>query len=260
MPYKVSHCTQLMEQLAPLSYALEWDNSGLNIGNYSQSVTTVLVTLTITEAVVDRAIRESAELIIAHHPLIFRPIKKIRTDFSNGRIIEKVLSHKIAVYCSHTNLDRAPQGLNAWLAEEVGLRDHAVLDVDPNNNEVGLGRIGDITPQHLKDLVASLEQLWHTKLRYVGEPTHHCRKVAVCGGAGSDLIHLAAMKKADVLITGDVKYHDALEAQEQGLNVIDAGHFATERIMTTKVSEYFRTKLPELKVIESTDGDDPFCY
>ena len=127
MPCRVEHCIQVMEELAPASYGLDWDNIGLHLGHPKNEVHRILVTLTITDAVVYKAVNEQVDLIISHHPLIFKPLKNIRTDLPGGWIIKMLLNNDIAVFCSHTNLDRAPQGLNYWLAEDLQLKDHKVL-------------------------------------------------------------------------------------------------------------------------------------
>jgi len=260
MPCRVEHCIQIMEALAPASYRLDWDNIGLHLGHPKSEVHRILVTLTITDAVVYKAVNERVNLIISHHPLIFKPLKTIRTDLPGGRVIKMLLNNDIAVFCSHTNLDRAPQGLNYWLAEDLQLKNHKVLAADITNPDVGLGRIGEISPIALQDLVSRLNSRWHTKVRYVGAPDHKCEKVAVCGGSGGDLIYQAWYNHADVLITGDISYHDALDASALGIAVIDAGHFTTEKIMVEKVAAYLESKLPNVQIIQGIDGDNPFMY
>lgn len=260
MMYQVEDLVKAMEKLAPKSLAESWDNSGLNLGALDSQVYKVLVTLTITSELVERAVDEKVNLIIAHHPLIFSGLKSIRTDQYHGQLIAKLLSNNIAVYVSHTNLDRAPRGLNYWLANLLDLQDQSVLDPDPSDRTVGLGRIGKINPTKLEKIGSQLEELLETKVRMVGDPSQFCQRIAVCGGSGGSMIALAAAKKADLLITGDVKYHDALDAQEKGLSVIDAGHFNTEKIMIPKISKYLEAEFPEIEILKGFEGDNPFWY
>ncbi|MDI9420244.1 MAG: Nif3-like dinuclear metal center hexameric protein [Firmicutes bacterium] len=259
MSVSADTCIRLMEAIAPPEYALAWDNSGLQVGSRTAAVDKIMVALTVTENAADRAIADGIDLIIAHHPLIFRPLPSIDTDLPIGRIIKKLLQNEIVVYACHTNLDRAQFGLNYWLAESLQLRSHKILEPEPNQ-ELGLGRIGYHDPVPLRDLAARLKEKWQTQVRYVGEPHKQCRKIAVCGGSGSDLIHTAWSQQADVLITGDLDYHTALDAEALGLAVIDAGHFATEKIMIGRVASYLRTKLPTVTVVELWEGEDPFRY
>ena len=161
------------------------------------------------------------------------------------------------VYASHTNLDRAPFGLNYWLAESLGLKEQQVLEAGSEDG-IGLGRIGYLEPVTLADLAAKLNQLWQTQVRYTGDPLKKCTKVAVCGGSGGDLMQLAFEQQSDVLITGDVKYHTALDAKAMGFAVIDGGHYATEKIMIPNTAQYLRTKLADVEVVEESAGDNPF--
>lgn len=248
-----------MEKLAPLGLALEWDNSGLQIGSYLQPVEKIMVTLTVTESIVDRAVAEQVDLIVAHHPLIFQPLMSIRTDLAPGRSLQKLLANNIAVYSSHTNLDRAQFGLNYWLAESLNLHDHKILEAS-EDGDVGLGRIGYIKPVKLQEFVEQLNTLWQIRVRYVGDPQQECKIVAICGGSGSSLITTAWQENADVFVTGDIKYHDALDAQALGIALVDAGHFATEKIMISRVARYLKSKLSSVAVVEAWDGDNPFMY
>ncbi|NLM26404.1 MAG: Nif3-like dinuclear metal center hexameric protein [Firmicutes bacterium] len=258
MSYKVSQCTQIMEQLAPKNYAFDWDNVGLQLGSYDQAVSKILVTLTITDQIAKQAIAEDVDLIVAHHPLIFQPLKHLRSDLPLTRLCGELLRHNIAVYVSHTNLDQAPQGLNYWLAEDLELRDQQVLVPFNQDPDVGLGRIGYRNPMSLKELAKYLQKLWNIEVRFVGDPKKTCEKIAVCGGSGSNLIHNAWFKNADVLVTGDVKYHDALDAAQLGIGLIDAGHFGTEQIMIRRISSYLSEHLPNCQVLKSSIANDPF--
>lgn len=118
---------QVFEQFAPKVFAVEGDKIGLQIGQLNQRVKNVLIALDVTEAVVDEAIRKEAQLIIAHHPLIYRPLQKIATDTPGGKIISKLIKHDIAVYAAHTNLDIAAGGVNDLLAAALGLKNTEVL-------------------------------------------------------------------------------------------------------------------------------------
>lgn len=260
MSYIVKDVIDTMRKLAPESYAEHWDNSGFNLGSLSQTVNKIMVTLTITSELADKAVSEQVDLIISHHPLIFKGITAIRTDQYQGALIAKLLNNNISVYCSHTNLDRSPRGLNHWLANMLDLKDQIVLDPDFSDASIGLGRVGTIPAVKLGVLVEEIEKMFRTKVRTVGNKDQICSKVAICGGSGGSFISLAKTHNADVLITGDIKYHEALDAQELGLALIDAGHFATEKVMIDKVSEYLFAEFPEIKILKGSEGDNPFWY
>lgn len=252
----VQDCCDAMERLAALDLALEWDNVGLQIGCPNQEVHTILVTLTVTEAVVDKAVSSGVDLIISHHPLIFQPIRSIRTDRPQGRIIEKLLNSNIALYVSHTNLDQAPQGLNHWLAQKLGLEDVTVL-VPAEMTGAGLGRVGCISPLSLQSMAERVHTVFDCPVRIVGDPNEMVERIAVCGGSCGKLVKEAHAHGVDVLITGDVSYHDAIDALELGLHIIDAGHFGTEQIMVHEVSRYLQEQLNGVTIINEL-GIDPF--
>ncbi|NMB02371.1 MAG: Nif3-like dinuclear metal center hexameric protein [Firmicutes bacterium] len=259
MAYTVQDFCNVMEELAPKKLAFEWDNVGLQVGAPKKQVKVVLVTLTLTHDVLELAIKRGVDLIICHHPVIFKPLSAIRTDLPQGRLIASLLQYDISVYVSHTNLDLAAPGLNDWLARDVGIENGKVL-VPSTDPDVGLGRYGKIHSTTLGELAQQLESLWNSPCRIVGDPSQHVSKVAVVGGSGGDFINQAKRVGADVLITGDVSYHDAIDAEALGLAVLDAGHFSTEKVMVQEVTQYLRTKFgAEIEVI-SESSSNPFHF
>ncbi|MDI9440678.1 MAG: Nif3-like dinuclear metal center hexameric protein [Firmicutes bacterium] len=256
--YLIQDVCCAMETLAPLECAYDWDNVGLLVGRSDKPVSSVLVTLSVTNEVVDAALGQGSNLIVAHHPVIFRPLTSLRTDEPSGALLARLIRHDLAVYACHTNLDRASDGLNKWLAQEVGLKDVEVLLPDLTEG-AGLGRIGDISATTLGGLAQRLSELWHRPIRMIGDPARPVKRAAVVGGSGGDYAAQAKGAGADVLITGDVDYHAALDAEALGLGVLDAGHFATEQIMVRETARYLRSCLPGIRVIEER-GVDPFQF
>lgn len=258
MNYQVKDLCGLMEKLAPLELALEWDNVGLQIGNPKHRVDKVLVTLTVTPEVVEKAQKQEVDLIIAHHPLIFQPLTNIRSDQPLGQLIWQLIHSDINLYVSHTNLDRAPAGLNEWLGEKLLLHDMENLRTNPFD-EIGLGRLGTLSPRTLKQLAREVEIGLNHPIKIVGDPNQTVEKVAVVGGSGGSFFREAKAAGAQVLITGDVSYHQALDALSIGLCVLDGGHHGTEKIMVSKVAAYLREKCPGLVVIEEASAN-PFEF
>ena len=236
-----------LEAWAPKKLAEEWDNPGLLVGSPQQEVQKIITCLDCSEAVADAAIEQGAQLIVAHHPLIFRGIKKVRTDLAMGSLLQKLLKNDIAVIAVHTNLDSAPGGVNDVLAESIGL-----VDVEGFGEEhevsgvVGtLGRMGHL-PESLSahDFAMRVRDALPTEhVRLVEAGIKKVRKVALCSGAGAEFIHLAALQGADAYLTGDVKYHEAQQAVELGIHLVDAGHFGTEfpiaKVLCERLSESF---------------------
>lgn len=359
----------LLNGLYPAALAEEWDNVGLQVGDPAAEIERILVSLDAEEQTIIEAERQSAQLVISHHPLLFRPLKRLTPQDESGRALLRAVRSEIAVFSVHTNLDRAADGLNDWLAARIGIEaaqpmekapsaelyklvvyvpcgheaevmdalfsagaghigdydrtsfrcrgtgtfrgseatkpflgepgqleeaeeyrletvvpaarlarvvermlkahpyEEVAYDLIPLANlagAIGLGRIGRIAGQPTLEQFAALvkERLQASFLRLTGNLQRKIEKVAVCGGSGASLIGEALRQGADCLVTGDIKYHEAQWARAEGLALIDAGHFATERIMITELSSRLRGALDERKlpiaVIEMAAEQDPF--
>lgn len=259
MIYVVQDFSTAIEALAPLELAMEWDNVGLQIGAPQSQVKTILVTLTVTMDTVQIARAQGVDLIVAHHPVIFKPLRQIRTDHPEGTLLNALLRHDISVYVAHTNLDQAAYGLNYWLAREVGLENSRVLIPVHGSTDAGLGRIGDIAPIALGDFAEQLEGLWGDRVRVVGDGKQTIARVALVGGSGGDFVQQAKDAGADVLVTGDVSYHDAMDARSVGLAVLDAGHFATERVMVSEVAQYLEDRFENVHILQDR-STNPFSF
>ena len=234
MAITVGQAVDMLKDFAPEDYGYkkEYDNIGLVLGDESAPVSLVLCCLDATEAVLDEAIRTGAQLIIAHHPVIFRPIKQINGSTVLGRKLLKAASHGIAIYAAHTNLDFVSGGINDYIAELLGLHNVTVIDpyIDAEN---GYGRVGDLGgSMYVSVLKGQVETvLKDPYVRTVGEPYALVKRVAVLnGGGGGDtgLIDAAIEAGADCLITGDVKHHVAVYAYENELVLIEPQHFTME--------------------------------
>ena len=254
-----------LERIAPKRLAEDWDNPGLLVGALNQDVQKILVCLDVSDSVVKRAIEEDADMIVAHHPLIFKGLKKIRTDLPLGARLQLLLKHDIAVAAAHTNLDIAVGGVNDVLAEAIGLGKLSTFIITSQQEDgtvESLGRIGSLpAPMTVEDFARQVRQALPTEhVRLVHAGPRPVRKVALCSGSGAEFIQKAAFMGADVYVTGDVKYHEAQSAVELGMHVIDAGHFATE----FPVVEVLRQRLTEelsaygLAVIADTESADFF--
>ncbi|ORJ55033.1 Nif3-like dinuclear metal center hexameric protein [Geothermobacter hydrogeniphilus] len=324
--------------LYPPALAEDWDNVGLQVGDPGSEVRRVLVCLDVNEAAVQRAVAAGAQALIAHHPLLLKPLKRVSPGDEPGRSVFAAIRAEVAVLCAHTNLDRACPGLNDWLADRLGLNgtqpllggregellklvvfipdghqdavaealfaagagrigaydccsfrvfgegsfragpdctpfigrpgerertpewrlevavpaelsgrvinrllkahpyEDVAYDLFPLRNrreDIGLGRIGRLSAEISLEAFARRvkDALALDHLRLVGDPRQPVEKVAVCGGSGAFLIHEAARRGADVLVTGDIKYHEARSAEQLGLGLLDAGHFGTEQLV-----------------------------
>ncbi|MEA4913371.1 MAG: Nif3-like dinuclear metal center hexameric protein [Christensenella sp.] len=226
---KLSDFTAMMERIAPRDLALEFDNPGLLIEPDHEDVVNVLVALDCTKAVAEEAIIWGADVVLTHHPLFFHPVK--RMTYSDPATIAAcmLIRNGIGLFCAHTNLDAARGGVNDTLCSMFGIRDAIPFDE-------GVGRVGTLkTPESLSAFAKRAELLLNTQVRVSGDLTAMISRVAVMGGSGGDSIALAAAQGADILLTGEVKHSDAIDAQTLGLNLIIAGHYETEAVVLEPV-------------------------
>lgn len=255
----VGEILTFLETLAPRSMKMDWDNVGLLCGGRSRPVTKVLVALDPFEGVCREASQWGAELIVTHHPLIFSPLKAVTDETSIGRAVQLLCARNISAINAHTNLDCAPGGVNCCLAETLGLRDVQVIapsGVDELGREWGLLRQGTVEAQSLADFLPKVKSaLTCQGLRYVdgGRPVH---RVAVGGGACASELQDAVSAGCDTFVTADVKYNQFWDAHDLGLNLIDAGHFATENPIVALLAERIASQFPEINVkISETHRD-----
>ncbi|MDN5347970.1 MAG: hypothetical protein PWP65_1534 [Clostridia bacterium] len=367
MATKCQEIINLVAEYAPPDLAAQWDNVGLLVGDPSQEVRRVLVSLDVTREVIDEALARGANLIISHHPLIFEPLRFLRFDTHPGKLVQQLISENIALYTAHTNLDHADLGVSYHLGLCLGLQEMQVLAPEfqekyyklvvfvPQGHEQkvmealgragagwignyshctfralgtgtflpledsspfigqkgkleevqeyrletivprvclqkviramieahpyeevaydvyplagagkarGPGRIGVLPqPEKLGDFAYRVKEALGTeKVAVTGDWEKDVVRVAVCGGAGAGLWPKALQAGADVLVTGDVKYHEARAVSEAGMALIDAGHYATERVIVPALVKYLEEKLQkqEVMVLASQNEHEPW--
>lgn len=220
MSVTVGKLFDLLNNIAPVALAEEWDNVGLLAGHPDQPVETVLCALDLSMPVLAEAEALGAQLIVTHHPILFRGRKNLREDDAEGRMLCGLVRANIALIAMHTNYDNACPGVNDALARALGLRDVEVL-------EEGM-RVGVTDAGTLRAFAESAEAALGGVIRRYGDPDAPVRRVAVLGGAGEDFIPAAMAAGADVYLTGEMAYHKGADAAENGLCVLEAGHAATE--------------------------------
>ena len=236
----VNDLVELLEELMPSNLAEDWDNVGLMLGRKGKIVKKILLALDLSKEVVEQAVAQKIDLIITHHPAIFKKLKRVVDNDWQQDLLLTLAENGIAVYSAHTNLDCVSTGVNDVLAKFLKLENTEVLD-DSN----GLGRIGVVEETSLMEYAQVVKTALKADYVVVGDAGKQVHKVAVCGGAGSDLIDLALAKGADTLVTGDVKYHSAQQAVFSGLNIIDAGHQPTELPVLEKLADRLSLRFVE---------------
>ena len=275
MPCKCNTIISHMEELAPAKLTQSWDNTGLMLGDAEQEVHTVLVALDVTGDVIDEAIKNKANMIITHHPLIFKPLYNIRKGTTIGDKVHKLIQNNISVFSAHTNLDMADGGVNDVLALQLGLSDiktlkpietgseevaYDVYSVDNVTKEYGFAKVGKLEKEmSINEFSEKVKLALGTSfVKVVGKPGKKIRTVAVSSGAYSGIAQIARAKKVDAIVTGDLKYHDAQEILEYDMCAIDAGHFATENIIVSVIAEHVSKFDGNINVIKSIKSKDVF--
>lgn len=233
-----------MEELAPLSFQEGFDNAGLLCGNKDDVCTGVFVCLDVSESVIEEAVRKSCNMIISHHPLIFRGVKNLLPSTNVNRCLLKALQHGIALYSSHTNLDAAADGVNTLLAKTLGIENFVPFSGERADGlYFGIGGVGEL--RTAKEERAFLEQVKKTlnihTIRYVSGKTKQIKRVAICSGSGAEFISLALAKEADCYLTADLKYHEFLDAENHIL-LADIGHFESEAIVKQHIASIISKK------------------
>ena len=248
-----SEIIQFMEKTAPVELAEEWDNVGLLVGSRECIVKKIMVCLDITAASVKEAASKKVDMIITHHPVIFKGLKSLTQDDAKGRLLYELVRNSISVYSAHTNLDFAECGVNDRLAEVLGLKRLEILGKGP-------GKIGFLPEEktfseYIRMVKNALEVPF---VRAIGKAGKCVHRAAVFSGSFDDDLEALLKGEADVLVTGDLKYHSALDAKEAGLCVIDAGHFNTEKIILPILAASLASNFPDVEVFCSEKEEDPF--
>lgn len=242
---KVCDIARAIEEFAPLALQESYDNAGLQVGNPEAPVSAVLLCLDVTEDTVREAKERSCNLIVSHHPLIFKGLKSLTGADQTQRIVMEALREGIAIYSAHTNLDSATEGVSYEMAHQLNLKHLEVLVPSERNPEIGLGVIGQYdSPVPQLEFLRKVKETFAVKaLRYSGQSQHLVvRTVALCGGSGASFIKDALARKADAYLSGDFKYHDYTT---YGLDILiaDIGHHESElcsrRIMSRIIREAF---------------------
>lgn len=260
---KVKDIINVLEEFAPKKLKEDFDNVGLMVGSSEKEVKKVLLALDCTLKVVDEAIEKDVDLIITHHPLIFKRPSSITEDTLVGKKIIKLIKNDISLYSSHTNLDSASGGLNETIVELLGFESKELIEKNKNarNNNEGLGRIIRLENSlSLDELVNIVKEKLNIKSLKVVKGNENIKNIAVINGSGSSFFDIAYNKGADCIITGDTTYHFASDYKEMGVSIIDTGHFLSEWLVYLEVIKKLNTKLNDIEIIISENSEDPYTF
>lgn len=242
MSILVKDFVNIISEMIPARLAEDWDNVGLQVGRSEKEVKVILCALDFSREVMEQAVQLHADIIVTHHPAIFRGIKQFTDVDWRVSLLLEAARKDIAVYSAHTNLDSVAGGVNDVLANLLGLQN--VEGLTGEDTLEGIGRIGVLKDTLALDVFAekvkTALRLTHITVVPAGRPV---RKVAVCGGSGMDFLDCALRAGADTYVTGDVKYHDAQEARGKRINLIDATHQGTELPVMNELADRLALRL-----------------
>lgn len=227
---KVSEFLERLNKIAPFDLAEQWDNTGLMLGDLNSEVKKIAITLDPVSEAVIKAHENNCQVLLCHHPLIFKPVKKLDLNTDFGRVVKFAVKNDIAIIAAHTNWDIVTGGVNTELARLINLENLAPLDV-----ETRLGVSGVLSePLDYKNFILKLKKAWSlTHVDFYAPFDFNfdfkIKRVALCGGAGAEFWPLARALNADIYITADMKYHELIDANRAGLNIALIDHGEMER-------------------------------
>ncbi len=241
----------IIESVAPRRQQEAWDNSGLQVGDSSREIHSVLLAVDVSEAVVAEAIKEGCDLIMSHHPLLFHGLKQITGSTPQERCVAEAIRHNIAIYSSHTSMDKALRGVSGRMAEQLGLQDIRILVPSPDDTRVGLGVVGTLPqPMLWSGWLKHVQQVFGANyVRYTNPVRPTVRRVALCGGAGAEFIPDAIAAGADTYLSADMKYHDMQAAAGQ-IMAVDIDHWTSEHFTRDIFAELLQGKV-DVKIAQT---------
>lgn len=272
----VSMITEKLEQLAPKAAACDWDNPGLLVGRSDREVSRIYVALDASCAVVDAAIDAGCDLIVTHHPIIFRGVKSINDQSALGLKLLDLIRNDVSVFSMHTNFDSCPGGMADIVCAALGLRKTGVMEPtgflpkdtqngaaeglqlrvvetegDVNPDAYGIGFTAEL-PEMLSvaELAARVKACFGLPFVQYYDAGMPIRRIACCPGSGRGELKEVLSLGVDAFLSGDMGHHEGLDLCEEGISLLDAGHYGLEHIFVHYIAEFLRTQFPEAEIIE----------
>ena len=261
---RVKDICETIEEFAPLNFQESDDNSGLLVGNLEASLTGIMICLDVTEAVIDEALTTGCNMIVSHHPLLYKGIKQVVGSGRVEQCLIKAIKHDLSIYACHTNIDSVIDGVSGQLANQLGMKNVSILSVagtSDTHGEYGLGVVGDLeTPLDEASFLAKVKLLLNgTSIRHSAMTGLPVSRVAICGGSGSSFLPEARREGATVLLTGEARFHEFF-TEGLGIMLVDAGHFETEQHTKALFFNLISKKFPTFAVRISSGETNPVKY
>ena len=255
----VSDICTFLDTFAPQHLAEDWDNVGLLLGRPGAAVSSVMTCLTLSPDVAAEAVAADVGMIVTHHPVMFRPLQQITEATPEGAMLLNLIESGVAVYSPHTRFDSAAEGINQSLAVDFGLTSIRPLRATDDDPDLGSGRLGELSaPTSLSDFLGVVRRVTAAKyLEYAADDAAVVSRVAVACGAAAEFMKDAVALECDTFVTGEARFHSAVEARILGINLVLTGHFSSERPAMERLAKLLGQTFPELHVFASQQESDP---
>ena len=260
-PVNIKEVLSALERFAPLPLQESWDNAGLQVGLTETEVSGALLCLDVNERIVDEAVAKGCNLIVSHHPLLFRGLKTISDLNDVQRTVMSAIKKGIAVISMHTNMDNAKGGVNYRIAEKLGLKDVKFLAPSGADAEAGSGVVGELAePLAADDFIIAVKKAFGVECAMCNELLRRpIKRVALCGGAGDFLLDEAVKNQADAFITGEMHYHQYF-GYEQTIQICVIGHYQSEQYTAEIFEEIIQKECPGVKTYIAETNTNPILY
>lgn len=241
---------EILEKQSPKSYACDWDNVGLLVGREDKEIQKIYIALDATDEAIEEAIANGADMLLTHHPMIFKGMKRVTQEDFIGRRIIRLIQNDISYYAMHTNFD--VMGMADLAADYLGISDTRVLEITSvsETGEEGIGRYGSLKKEMtVRECCEEVKQAFSLEnVKVFGNLERKVKTAAISPGSGRSVISNALQAEVDVLITGDIDHHEGIDAVAQKLTVIDAGHYGVEHIFIPYMEQYLKREAKELEI------------
>ena len=241
---------ELLEKQSPKSYACDWDNVGLLVGREDKEIQKIYIALDATDEAIEEAIANGADMLLTHHPMIFKGMKRVTQEDFIGRRIIRLIQNDMVYYAMHTNFD--VMGMADLAADYLRISDTRVLEITSvsETGEEGIGRYGSLKKEMtVRECCEEVKQAFSLEnVKVFGDLERKVKTAAISPGSGKSVISNALQAGVDVLITGDIDHHEGIDAVAQNMTVIDAGHYGVEHIFIPYMEQYLKREAKELEI------------
>ena len=241
---------EILEKQSPKSYACDWDNVGLLVGREDKEIQKIYIALDATDEAIEEAIANGADMLLTHHPMIFKGMKRVTQEDFIGRRIIRLIQNDMVYYAMHTNFD--VMGMADLAADYLGISDTRVLEITSvsETGEEGIGRYGSLKKEMtVRECCEEVKQAFSLEnVKVFGDLERKVKTAAISPGSGKSVISNALQAGVDVLITGDIDHHEGIDEVAQNMTVIDAGHYGVEHIFIPYMEQYLKREAKELEI------------